>query len=194
MCHPDAPFYLQAHQSWNKGDQPLQTWFKCQALGEHSLGNIMKDMARQANLPGRKTNHSGRKTTVKRLKEANFENTDIIQITGHKNVQSLNSYCCVPNKTMKKMSETLTACDGEASENKENVEFPEIPSHEMEEILKSIEVIEQPQQEEIERPQHIQLSSSNTPSHKAFGLGTAMLSGAQISGGSFVFNINFNSQ
>lgn len=96
------------------------------------------------------------------------------------------------------MSETLTACDGEASENKENVEFPEIPSHEMEEILKSIEVIEQPhklmQQEEIERPQQIQLSSSNSPSHKASGLGTAMLSGAQISGGSFVFNININSQ
>jgi len=32
----------------------------------------MKDMARQANLPGRKTNHSGRKTTVKRLLEANL--------------------------------------------------------------------------------------------------------------------------
>lgn len=95
------------------------------------------------------------------------------------------------------MSETLTACDGEASENKENVEFPEIPSHEMEEILKSIEVIEQPhklpQQAEIECPQ-IQLSSSNSLSHKAFCLGTAMLSGAQISGGSFVFNININSQ
>ena len=88
------------------------------------------------------------------------------------------------------MSETLTACD----ENKTNVEFLEIPSHEMEEILKSIEVIEQPQQEEIERQQHIQLSSSNTLSHKGFGIDTAMLSGAQISGGSFVFNINFNSQ
>ena len=33
----------------------------------------MKDMARYANLPGRKTNHSGRKTTVKRLMEANYK-------------------------------------------------------------------------------------------------------------------------
>ena len=61
---------------------------------------MMKKMAEKAELPGRKTNHSGRKTTVKRLKEANFENTDIIQVTGHKNVQSLNSYCTVPQKIM----------------------------------------------------------------------------------------------
>ena len=64
----------------------------------------MMDMAEKADLPGRKTNHSGRKTTVKRLKEATFENADIIQVTGHKNVQSLISYRTVPQKIMKRMS------------------------------------------------------------------------------------------
>ncbi|KAH3752330.1 hypothetical protein DPMN_186946 [Dreissena polymorpha] len=77
MCQPEAPFYLQVHPSWDMdvNGQPSQVWFKNQPLGEHTLGNMMKQMAHQAELPGHKTNHSGRKTTVKRLKEANFENT-----------------------------------------------------------------------------------------------------------------------
>jgi hypothetical protein len=45
----------------------------------------MKSMATSASIPGRKTNHSGRKTTVERLRVAEFENTDIMQLTGHKN-------------------------------------------------------------------------------------------------------------
>ena len=191
MCQPEAPFYLQVYPSWNKGanDQPAQVWLKKQPLGEHSLGNIMKEMSNEAQLPGRKTNHSGRKTTVKRLKEANFENTDIIQITGHKNVQSLNSYSAVPQKIMKKMSKALTTCDA-----KENVEFPEIPDDEMEEILNSIEPIEHCQPKSEERTtSDIQLSSSQTL-NRAFGLGSTMLSGAVISGGNFTFNININSQ
>lgn len=196
MCEPESPFYLQVHQSWNKTgtDQPAQVWYKDQPLGEHSLGNMMKEMARDGGLPGRKTNHSGRKTTVKRLKEAGFENTDIMQVTGHKNVQSLNSYCTVPNKTMKKMSETLTECD----EDTENAEFSDIPDDELSEILGAIENIEQIHPSQVSSTEtggisDIQMSSSNTL-NKAFGLGTSMLSGANISGGSFVFNINFNSQ
>lgn len=199
MCKPEAPFYLQVLPSWDKGinDQPAQVWFKNQPLGEHSLGNMMKDMAEKAKLPGRKTNHSGRKTTVKRLKEANFENTDIIQVTGHKNVQSLNSYCTVPRKIMKRMSETLTTCDAEPiEENKENVDFPDIPGPEMEEILSSIEAIEQSQPVaicETRNSSEVKLSSSQTL-NKAFGLGTSMLSGANISGGKFTFNISLSSK
>jgi hypothetical protein len=42
----------------------------------------MKSMATSASIPGRKTNHSGRKTTVERLRVAEFENTGIMQLTG----------------------------------------------------------------------------------------------------------------
>lgn len=199
MCHPEAPFYLQVHPSWDRevNGQPTQVWFKNQPLGEHSLGNMMKQMAHQAELPGHKTNHSGRKTTVKRLKEANFENTDIIQVTGHKNVQSLNSYCTVPQKIMKKMSATLTTYNAEAiEENKENLDFPDIPSHELEEILSCVEVVEQSQKENVSynpKSSEIQLSSSHTL-NKALGMGTSMLSGANISGGNFTININFGTK
>jgi len=196
MCKPEAPFSVQVLPSWDKGinDQAAQVWFKNQPIGEHSLRNMMKDMAEQAKLPGRKTNHSCRKTTVKRLKEANFENTDIFQVTGHKNVQIMNSYCTVPQK---RMSETLTTCDAEPiEENKENVDFPDIPGPEMEEILSSIEAIEQSQPVAICETRNIsevQLSFSQTLK-KAFGLGTSMLSGANISGGNFTFNISLSSK
>lgn len=49
-------------------------------------------MADKIGLSAKLTNHSGRKTTVKRLREAEVESCDIIQLTGHKNVQSVNNY------------------------------------------------------------------------------------------------------
>ena len=38
------------------------------------------------------TNHSARKTTVSKLKKANIERSDIIKVTGHRSVQSLDDY------------------------------------------------------------------------------------------------------
>ena len=43
-------------------------------------------------LPGRHTNHAGRKTTVQRLKDAKVDEGDIIQLTGHSTVSSLKQY------------------------------------------------------------------------------------------------------
>ena len=40
-----------------------QKWYKRQPLGENTLRAIMKNMAKRADLPGRKTNHSARKST-----------------------------------------------------------------------------------------------------------------------------------
>jgi integrase len=40
----------------------------------------------------RLTNHSARKYLVQKLKDNNVENTDIMQISGHKSVQSVRNY------------------------------------------------------------------------------------------------------
>ena len=93
---------------------PQNLWYKCQPLGLHCLGNIMKTMAASASIPGRKTNHSGRKTTVERLHMAYFDNTDIMQLTGHKNPQSLNEYSSVTAKKQKSMSSIVTSVDSKA--------------------------------------------------------------------------------
>ena len=50
-------------------------------------------MAKHANLPStRMANHSGRKTAIHTLLHSNVAPTDVIQVTGHKNIQSLNVY------------------------------------------------------------------------------------------------------
>ena len=38
------------------------------------------------------TNHSARKTTISKLKKANVERSDIVKVTGHRSVQSLDDY------------------------------------------------------------------------------------------------------
>ena len=39
------------------------------------------------------TNHSVRKTVVKKLKKAGYQKAEIVDITGHSSVKGLNSYC-----------------------------------------------------------------------------------------------------
>ena len=102
----DSPFYLQCLPTHQMKDT---IWYKAQPLGVNSLGRIMKTMAEKGGLPGKKTNHSGRKTTVKRLREAQFEAIDIMKITGHRNIQSINNYSDLPAEKHRKMSNVLTA-------------------------------------------------------------------------------------
>ena len=65
-------------------------------MGEHKIGQIMKSMATRSGLSastGKKiTNHSSRKTCVQKLKTAGVPRDQIIDVTGHRNVTSLNSY------------------------------------------------------------------------------------------------------
>jgi hypothetical protein len=85
---PDSRFYLKPH------DNPTpDVWFTRQPIGKNAIGFIAKKMAIEANLPSvNKTNHSARKMAIQTLLHAGIPPTDVIQLTDHKNVQSLNSY------------------------------------------------------------------------------------------------------
>ena len=62
-------------------------------MGINSINSFMKTMATQAELQGKKlTNHSARKTFVKKLKAANQPRSAIIGVTGHTNERSLADY------------------------------------------------------------------------------------------------------
>ncbi len=67
-------------------------WYKKQKMGKDRINTIMKRMAASAGLSGGETNHSARKTMVAYLTKNSVPETQIIQLTGHKNLQSLNSY------------------------------------------------------------------------------------------------------
>ena len=67
-------------------------WYYPTPLGEGSLGNLLKRACTAAGIPGKKTNHSLRKTTVKTLQRAKAAPHKIIQVTGHRSIASLKSY------------------------------------------------------------------------------------------------------
>jgi len=67
-----------------------QTWFTKQPSGKNTIGDLAKTMSMKGGLSGRKMNHSGRKTTVTSLLHSSVEDTTVMQLTGHKNVASVN--------------------------------------------------------------------------------------------------------
>ena len=92
-------FYLAIDHSQN------EKWFKNQPLGERSLGALMKTAANKAGLQGQRfTNHSARKTGVKRLLDQGVAPVFVAQLTGHKSVTSLSSYAEADMKKQKEMS------------------------------------------------------------------------------------------
>ena len=68
----------------------------------------MKKMAEKAGLGPNVKNHSGRKTNVQTLTNNDIPATDIIQLSGHKNLQSVTNYSVVSEKQQVKMSRTLS--------------------------------------------------------------------------------------
>jgi len=67
-------------------------WFKVQPVGENKINNMMKSIVADTILESsdkKFTNHSVRKTVVRKLKKANIKRSGIVNVTGHKNIQSL---------------------------------------------------------------------------------------------------------
>ena len=89
MLDPASPFYLAVNHQ-RKADDPV--WFKSGPLGVNSISSLMKDACTAAGIPGRKTNHSVRKTCVKRALDAGCPREYVAQITGHKSVRSIENY------------------------------------------------------------------------------------------------------
>lgn len=105
MCIPEAPFYIAVNHNRKEN---ADVWYKCQPVGEGTLRGFMKSMAERAELPGRKTNHSARKTTCTKLLHSGVAPTVIQQLTGHRNVQSVNNYATASIEQQQQMSDILS--------------------------------------------------------------------------------------
>jgi len=90
----DSPFYLAVNYV-DRSSLPIRPWFKAQPIGIIKLNRILKDMITAVNMANpegkRLTNHSARKHLVQKLTDNNIPPTDIMQITGHKNIHSVNN-------------------------------------------------------------------------------------------------------
>ena len=106
-CTNDVPFYLAVNC---KAPKPGKKWFKNSPLGVNSLRNMMKNMLKDAAFEtDRKiVNHSTRKHLIQKLVDSEIPPNQIIQITGHKNINSINNYSTLSATRQQQISTILS--------------------------------------------------------------------------------------
>ena len=105
----ESPFYIATHtRQTHMG--PDDQWFLREPIGVNKLGSLMTRMSKAAGLAEDKKlrNHSARKHLVQKLNDNNVPPTQIMQITGHRNVQSVNNYCHLNNNQHREISQILS--------------------------------------------------------------------------------------
>lgn len=110
MTSQESPFYLAINT--RKSPDSNKLWYKCQPLGINSLSSIMKSMFQDAEIErhggtAKVTNHSARKTLVQKLKKSKVQDTDVVQVTGHKSLQSLIDYDEMDEERQQEVSHLL---------------------------------------------------------------------------------------
>ena len=108
FCAPDHPFYIAPRTTSQK--HISNTWFMKMTLGEKKIGGMLKAMAVDGGLDKNKrlTNHSTRKHLVQKLRDSGIAPTDIMQISGHKNIQSVLNYSAMSEAKHKECSKILS--------------------------------------------------------------------------------------
>jgi integrase len=93
MNKPDLPFYSAVKHNCRANDQ---IWYEKSPLGKNEIGNFLSTAAKKANLQqgqvAKITNHSVRKTSISRLLDADIPENYVAQLSGHKSIDSLQSY------------------------------------------------------------------------------------------------------
>jgi len=89
MNELDSRFYLAINPHLGKTRRNGDAWFVATPMDKNKLGQIATVMAEKA---GRHTKHSGRKTCITKLLNANVPPTEVAQLSGLRNLMSLNQY------------------------------------------------------------------------------------------------------
>ena len=105
MNDSDAPFYLAVNNCTKQ--ESSNFGLKRRPLANANFNEETRKMAEKAGLGANVKNHSGRKTVIYSLTNNNIPATDIIQLSGHKNLQSVTNYSVVPEKQQIKMFHTF---------------------------------------------------------------------------------------
>ena len=100
--HPEENA-LFTKASMRSGIAKAKVWYTQKKLGKNTVGNLMKKISKEANLSQIYTNHCLRASTATILARAGLQNNEIAQVTGHKNVASLDHYINAP--TIQKKAE-----------------------------------------------------------------------------------------
>ena len=83
-------------------------WYDNMPAGKNYLGNRMKSISKEAELSRAYTNHCIRATVITQLNNAGFESRTIATLSGHRNEDSIKSYCKDASSIQKRgMSQSL---------------------------------------------------------------------------------------
>ena len=94
-------------------------------MGKNRLGQLAKVMSVKAGLTARHVNHSARKTCITKLLDAKTPPTEVAQLSGHKNLLSLNQYNTVNLQRQIEMSTTVHGGSGDSLTRSSSNSFPE---------------------------------------------------------------------
>jgi len=100
----DSSFYLAVNNNLKAESLQTKDWFKVGPVGINRLNSFMNSMAQKAGINNeRLQNHSGRKTMIQTLSENDIPLTHIAQLSGHKNLKSVENYAanCQQNSRCK---------------------------------------------------------------------------------------------
>lgn len=106
------------------------TWYDNKPLGINKLSTMMKEISSEANLSKIYTNHSVRATAITLWSDANVPSRHIMNISGHRNEQSIKNYNSRPSsKQLHKCSEILTTAlePRKADQQVNNDDVPQLP-------------------------------------------------------------------
>lgn len=93
MNEANSPFFLAIRHGERR--QNTDVWYMKAPLGKNEIGKFLTTAANNAGLQrqgAKVANHSVRKTSIGRLLDANAPETFVAQLSGHKSLQSLQSY------------------------------------------------------------------------------------------------------
>ena len=111
---PESPFFLAVN---HRRKPSSQIWYSNAALGKNLIGKFLVTAAKTAGLPGNISNHSVRKTCISRLMDAEVPVNYVAQLSGHKNLKSLDAYKAASTVHQRKMSNILSRATSTQSTN-----------------------------------------------------------------------------
>ena len=110
MKEDDSTFYFAVNNNLKTESLQTKEWFKVGPVGINKLNSLVKTMAQKAGINNKRLrNHSGRKTMIQTLSENDIPPTHITQLSGHKNLKSIENYSKILTKQQMQMSKVLNS-------------------------------------------------------------------------------------
>ena len=91
--HPSCPWLYQQPKKITPSTSDSIFWYNNAPLGHNTIGNMMREFSKSAALSKQFTNHSIRATAIRALNNAGTLDRIICSLSGHRNINSIRSYC-----------------------------------------------------------------------------------------------------